>query len=180
MTSIKFLTWNVRGIRDKIKRSAIFGCLKSYRADISVLVETHVTGQLQNALKRPWIGWTYHATHTPYSWWVSILIAKTTPFSFISVQTDPQGRFIFLHCTISGTQYLIMAFYVPPPYTSNLINEGFLFMEKHPTIPVIWLGDFSIVLDPSVDRLQLSRDAQPPNITRFGRTLTEFSLTDTW
>lgn len=98
MASIKFLTWNVRGIHDKIKRTAIFGCLKSYRADISVLVETHVTGQIQIALKRPWIGWAYHATHTPYSRGVSVLIAKTTPFSLILVRTDPQGRFIFLHC----------------------------------------------------------------------------------
>lgn len=179
MTNIKFLTWNVRGLRDRIKRSAIFECLKTYRADISVLVETHITGQIQRALRRPWIGWTYHATHTPYSRGVSILIAKSTPFSCISVRTDPQGRFIFLHCTLSGIQYLIMAFYIPPPYTSTLINEGLLFMAKHPLVPSIWLGDFNMVLDPSMERLQLSRDAPHPNTTRFGRTLTEFSLADT-
>lgn len=99
MADIKFLTWNVRGIRDKLKRTAIFGCLKSYRADITVLVETHVTGQLQLALRRPWIGLTYHAAYTSYSRDVSILIAKTAPFGIISVRTDPQGRFIFLHCS---------------------------------------------------------------------------------
>lgn len=51
LANIKFLTWNLRGIRDKLKRTAVFGCHKSYRADISVLVEMHVTGQLQLALK---------------------------------------------------------------------------------------------------------------------------------
>lgn len=108
MTNIKFLTWNVRGIRDRFKRTAVFGCLKSYRADIIVLVETHITGQLQVALKRPWIGWAYHATHSSYSRGVSILIAKTAPFGIISVRTDPQGRFIFsalyyLWLTIPGS-----------------------------------------------------------------------------
>ena len=40
MANVKFLTWNVRGLRDKVKRSAIFR-LKTYRADIVVLVEMH-------------------------------------------------------------------------------------------------------------------------------------------
>lgn len=86
MATIKFLTWNVRGIWDQLKRTAVFGCLKSYRADIIVLVETHVTGQLQRAIKRPWIGWAYHATHTPYSCGVSIFIAKTTQFGIEMVR----------------------------------------------------------------------------------------------
>lgn len=112
--NIKFLSWNIRRIRDKLKCTTIFNNLKLYRADIIVLVETHATGQLQLALKRPWIGWAFHATHTPYSRGILILIAKTTPFAIISVRTDPQGRYIFLHCTLNGLQYLIMAYYIPP------------------------------------------------------------------
>lgn len=111
---------------------------------------------------------------------VSILIAKTTPFGIISVQTDPQGRFTFLHCTLFGTQYLIMAFYIPPPYTSNLAVEGFLYMAQQPTIPAIWLGDFNMVFNPAADRLQLNPSAQLPSNTCFGHKLTEFWLTDTW
>lgn len=131
MANLKFLTWNIRGIRDKIKRAAVFACLKTYRADITILIETHITGQLQLALKRPWIGWAFHATHSPHSRGVSILVAKTTPFAVITIRTDPQGRFIFLHCTLNGSQYLIMAFYIPPPYKSNLVTEGLLYMAQH-------------------------------------------------
>lgn len=87
---------------------------------------------------------------------------------------NPQGRFIFLHCTLYGMQYLIMAYYIPPPYNSNLVNEGFLYMAQHPTIPAIWLGDFNMILNPAADRLQLSQNAQLPNTTRFGRTLQNF------
>lgn len=84
-----------------------------------VLVEIHVTGQLQLALKRPLIGWDYHATHTPYSRGISILIAKTVQFGIISVHVDPQGRFVFLHGTIYGKPYLILACYIPLPYNSD-------------------------------------------------------------
>lgn len=61
-----------------------------------------------------------------------------------------------------------------------LVNEGFLYMAQHPTVPTIWLGDFNMVLNPSKDRLQLSQNNQLPTTTRLSRTLTQFSLTDTW
>ena len=44
MSAIKFLTWNVRGLREKIKRSAALAFLKKQRADVVVLVETHIEG----------------------------------------------------------------------------------------------------------------------------------------
>lgn len=118
-----------------------------------VLVEIHVTGQLQLALKRPLIGWDYHATHTPYSRGISILIAKTVQFGIISVHVDPQGRFVFLHGTIYGKPYLILACYIPLPYNSAVINAGFLYMAQYPTTPAIWLGDFTMVLNLTMDRL---------------------------
>lgn len=73
-----------------------------------------------------------------------------------------------------------MAFYIPPPYKSNLITEGLLYMAQHPNVPTIWMGDFNMVLNPQKDRTQLSQSAHSPDTTRFGRTLKEFSLTDTW
>lgn len=79
MTDLKFLTWNVRGLRDKIKRTAALALLKSQKADIIALVETHITGLLQVALKRPWVGWVYHSTHTNQSRGVSLLIGQKSP-----------------------------------------------------------------------------------------------------
>lgn len=67
MASLKFLTWNVRGLRDKIKSAAVLAFLKKQRADVMVLVETHVEGRLQMALRRPWVGWAYHSTYTSHS-----------------------------------------------------------------------------------------------------------------
>lgn len=53
MASLKIVTWNVRGLRDRTKRLAALSHLKRMRADILVLVETHVTGQMQLSLKKP-------------------------------------------------------------------------------------------------------------------------------
>lgn len=72
MADVKFMVWNVRGLRDKIKRTAVLRYLKGQKVDIVVLVETHVTGHLQAALKRPWVGWAYHSTHTNMSRGVTV------------------------------------------------------------------------------------------------------------
>lgn len=122
MMSVSFLTWNVRGVRNKIERTAALTFLKSQRADDMVLVETHVTGHLQAALKRPWIGWAYHSTYTNMSRGVSILIAKSTHFELISLQLDRQGRYLFLHATLGGSSLLILACYIPPPYSSEVVT----------------------------------------------------------
>lgn len=114
MAFIKFLTWNVRGLREKIKRTAAFTFLKKQHADVVVLVETHVEGRLQLAHRHPWVGWAFHSTHTSHARGVSILIAKSAHFELCEVSTDPQGCYVFLFAKLYGKPFLILAFYVPP------------------------------------------------------------------
>lgn len=54
MASLKLVTWNVRGLHAKPKGVAVLSHLKSL--DVSILLETHITGQMQLALKKPWVG----------------------------------------------------------------------------------------------------------------------------
>lgn len=102
MADIKFMMWNVQGMQDKIKRTAVLQYLKNQKVDIVALVETHVTGHLQTALKCPWVGWAYHSTHTNMSRGVTVLIAKSTPFELVSVVSDRQGRYLFLQYSTKG------------------------------------------------------------------------------
>lgn len=80
MTNVKLITWNVSGIRACPKRNAVLSYLKAQRADIMVLVETHLTGQLLMTLKKPWVGWVYQAhwvyqvLHTANSRGVAVII----------------------------------------------------------------------------------------------------------
>lgn len=115
MTTLKLLTWNVRGLSNRVKRSAVFTFLKKQRADVVVLAKTHVDGRLQMALKRPWIGWAYHWTHSSQARRVFILIAKSVHFELCDILSDSQGRYIFLSAKIYGESFLILAVYVPPP-----------------------------------------------------------------
>lgn len=181
MASLKLVIWNVRGVRDPIKRSAVFAQLKKQRADVVVLVETHAEGSVQKTLKRPWMGWAYHSVHTTHSRGVSILVTKTTHFELQGSETDPEGRYVFLKVKIHGDPILLLAYYVPPPFQFSTLTKGFDFMAMYPNTPAIWLGDFNTVLDPTLDRLAGSLSTTAPrHPTRFARLLDDFNLVDTW
>lgn len=65
MASLKLLTCNVRGLRDKLKRSGVFSSLKQH-ADILVLVEMHIEGHFANGTKAPldWLGIPLYLYHS--------------------------------------------------------------------------------------------------------------------
>ena len=175
MATIKFLTWNVRGLREKIKRSAALAFLKKQRADVVVLVETHVEGRLC----RPWVRWAYHSTHTSHARGVSVLIAKSVHFELCELLTDPNGRYVFLHAKLYGEPFLLMAFYIPPPFSTTVVLEGFTFMSRNPSVQVIWLGDFNTTLCPALDRLQTTQaSGSSADATKFSKL--HLHLIDTW
>lgn len=146
MASLKLLTWNLRVMNDKIKRSAVFSFLKKQRADIMVLIETHIDGCLQMALKCPWVGWAYHSAYTSHCRGVTVLIAKSIHFELQGSRIDPFGSFVFLHVVVYVEPMLILAMYIPPPFNSTLISEGLGYMALFPAVTAIWLGDFNIAL----------------------------------
>lgn len=180
MSKLKCITWNVRGIRAKPKRNAVL-YLKAQCADIMVLVETHLMGQLMLTLKKPWVGWLYQAPHAANSRGVAVLVAKMAHCTLLMLRSDPQGRFLFLHARINGLELPIMAIYIPPPFQFNVLMEGVSFMPQPTTVPAIWLGDFKNVINREMDRLSLTPPDNPIHShTRFGKLLTDLALVDTW
>lgn len=131
-SKLKCVTWNVRGVRAKPKRNAALSILKNMQAEIIVLTETHLTGQLLSALKKPWVGWLYHAPYTSNSRGIALLVAKTVQFVLLTLKSDPQGRFLFLHAKINGLELLILAVYIPPRSTIMLYMKVLLLCHSFP------------------------------------------------
>lgn len=94
MTPLNVLSWNVRGLNSKIKRSLIFTYIKKYNPHICILHETHLTGSRTLALKKPWVGSHYHSTYSTYSRGVSVLIHKSLPFTLLDLHLDPEGKYV--------------------------------------------------------------------------------------
>ena len=75
-TSIRFLSWNVRGSNSSIKRSKVLSHLKRLNAYVIFLQETHLRDRDQVRLKSPWINDIFHSTFDSKARGVAILVNK--------------------------------------------------------------------------------------------------------
>ena len=89
---ILLMTWNVRGLGDKVKRKAMFKYFDKMKPQVICLQETHMRPDsiyLLNSRKYPM---QYHSTHTSYSRGGSVMISVNITFECIQQQVDREGR----------------------------------------------------------------------------------------
>uniref|UniRef100_A0A803JMS9 exodeoxyribonuclease III n=1 Tax=Xenopus tropicalis TaxID=8364 RepID=A0A803JMS9_XENTR len=153
-TNLKLVSWNVRGMNDKVKRAIILDHLKKLKADIMLLQETHLVGQRVRSLNRSWLGPVFHAEYSTYSRGVAILFRKTTAPKIEKIISDRYGRYIILKITVYTKTIILANIYSPPPGDLTILQTILGKVAELGDHPVYWLGDFNAVPDPTLDRLR--------------------------
>lgn len=153
MTFLRLLSWNTRGLNSPVKRSLVFQFVKTYRPHFCVFQETHLVGKKTFSLKKPWVGYHYHVTHSSFSRGVSILVLKTLPFKLLDLALDPGGRYVVLHALLHNVPWVIVGLYLPPPSSLQILNQITAKIAEFSTENVVILGDFNLVPDAGLDRL---------------------------
>uniref|UniRef100_A0A803JPQ3 Reverse transcriptase domain-containing protein n=1 Tax=Xenopus tropicalis TaxID=8364 RepID=A0A803JPQ3_XENTR len=176
MASYSIVSWNIRGLNSKFKRSLMWSYLKRYPPSILLLQETHLVGQKVLALKKPWVGWSFHASFSTHSRGVSILIRKNIPFELLHLVTDHYGRYVIMACLIANKPITIVNVYVPPPFNVTVLEHIAKKLADLPPAPTCILGDMNQVMDLFWDRLHPTSSG-PTNLTQWANSL---GLTDAW
>lgn len=112
---ITICSWNVRGVKDKVKRQAILSMIDKGRVEILCLQETHLDKDSIKIMDHKKFQIQYHSTHSSFSRGVSILIKSGLAFSCSQSKVDIFGRYIFLYCSIENRKYVLANIYIPPP-----------------------------------------------------------------
>ena len=157
--SLKFniISLNVRGIRNFEKRKSIFNWLMKQTSDICFLQETYSTEDIENQWKKQWPGDIYFAHGSTHSLGVAILIRKSFDFKLQSIQTDKEGRFLFIEATIQDEPFLLVNIYAPNSVTSQSLFfqslTELLCDEQYQGTnhKIILGGDLNITFDPDLD-----------------------------
>ena len=147
------ITCNVRGLSDPVKRRELFIYLRSRKANIAFLQETHSCKKSYKRWRAEWGGEILFSHGESNARGVAILIDRTVNFQKLAVKTDHDGRFIILKAKIGDETYTLVNVYGPnkdePAFYSNLFEEALLL---HDSDHIIVGGDFNTVLDPEMDR----------------------------
>ena len=141
---------NVKGLRNAVKRRAIFNYVRQ-RADIICLQETHseITDEL--FWKAEWGGSIAFSHGERNARGVCILIKKDIQYEQKTVPNNGEGRIVLCDVTTIRGTVSLCAIYAPNrEHTSFFVNMLQTVIEA--TDNVIIIGDFNLALDCCVDR----------------------------
>lgn len=126
--------------------------MRSLKADIIQLQETHFREKTFPILKNRYFPTVYHATNSEAtSRGVSILISANLPWSLIDTIADPGGRFLFLKGMLGGVKVTIVNLYAPNSQQDIFIKKQLNTLRNFSEGQLIVAGDLNVPLIPEID-----------------------------
>ncbi|KAF7644176.1 hypothetical protein LDENG_00226450 [Lucifuga dentata] len=156
--SLSLWSVNARGLRNVIKRKALFLFMKEHKADFCLFQECHSTKKDFNFWTSHWGNQIWLAHGSEYSAGVGIFKNKfdgDTP----ETDLDNLGHFCFLIITLNQMTFTIIS--IIYGYNSSAENHSLIntldtkltqWLHKYPHALIIMGGDFNVVMDNRIDR----------------------------
>lgn len=174
VNSIKFCTFNAKGIHHPIKRKKILSFLKKDKVQIAFLQETHLVYEEHMKLKWDWVGQAYYSSFTSNS------RGFAEPFVLNTCTADPEGRYVLVHGTIYGTHITMMNIYAPNLPPPSFWTRVATVLEGY-KCPLKVLGDdFNCCLDNKLDRSTTNIYRQTNSGAPLVKMLDDINLKDIW
>jgi exonuclease III len=183
LKSIKITSFNVRGLKNKVKRHRVLNYLKSKHPGIIFLQETYSTIGDELIWKNDWKGEIFLSHGTNHSKGVAILITDKIEYCIANTVIDPLGRYILINGTFGGKDMSLLNYYAPTgndkkgqlQYFDQIIP---LISEYHEKL--VFAGDLNVHLNPEIDKKGGKTLQTTAYADRILQTLEEFNLIDVW
>ena len=102
LNTIKFCSWNIRGLQKPAKRGAVLSFLKKEDVSIALLQETHLEDKDLVRLQRNWVGQFFATSYSSFSRGVAILISISIAFKSLNCVKDSHGHYVIVKGILSG------------------------------------------------------------------------------
>lgn len=178
--TLTLVSWNVRGLGNRIKTGKVFSHLNSLKANILFLQETHLCKDKEYKLKPNWISQVYHAPFTTKARGVAILIHKNVPFILKSKVIDPNGRYILISGHIASYPVTLLNVYGPNSDDPSFFHKIFELLPDDKSSHIYIGGDFNCYLDPLVDRTSTNSPATKNTSKTLNNLMTSRNIIDVW
>ena len=181
MQDIKFVSFNVNGLGNPIKRGKVLSKLKKDKVQIAYLQETHL-GEVEHS-KLAKKGGFNHIFSSSYNQGprrgVAILISRTISYEHISEIKDKKGRFVMVICRIEGVLMTLLNLYAPPGSEWPFYKRIFDLMVTQSQGIMVCAGDLNQRLQPHLDAS--AGDMEPKPLARkINLLMNEVGIVDVW
>ena len=147
---VKIITQNVKGIRDRNKRRAIFLHFRK-KADIVCLQETHSDQESVNTWSLEWNSENFWSHGDSNARGVGILVGKQSGIELVDHFANNDGRIVGIQYKEKGELFCLINVYAPNQDDPNFFVSLFSLFESHEGKRIL-VGDFNTVLDKDLDR----------------------------
>ena len=148
--SLCILSLNVNGIRNYLKRRAIFNYCRS-RAQLICLQETHSCKNDEVGWELEWGNKIYFAHGETNARGVCVLIKRGLDIQMVETSSSPEGRYIIMEATYNYHTFMIANIYAPNNDCPSFFGKLFNTVINNADDKII-IGDYNTVLDKQVDR----------------------------
>ena len=178
--TLRFISWNLKGINQTIKRNKVMSHLNLLRGDVFFLQETHLRSSDVNRIKRPWLGHTFHSKFPCRARGAAILVHKNVPFVFSNSIEDRNGRFVIITGILCDLPVVMACVYAPTWDDDHFITSFFSSLPKVDDHYLIIGGDFNLIQNPSLDRSSTTPQALSRSAKVLDTYMTSLGLFDPW
>ena len=176
---IKIISSNCRGLADKNKRKEVMNLFRK-KYSIVCLQDIHISLDNVNTMKSEWGLQCIIAPFKNNSRGVAILFNNDIDFTIHRTIIDVNGNFISTDLTVEDKRFTLTNLYGPntdDPYFYRKVFENIQDLGNESTVIV---GDWNLVLDPSVDLENYKHINNPKAREEVLKYLEYFNLFDIW
>lgn len=182
MENLRLVSFNVNGLRGTPKRRAIFQELRSLKADLCFLQETHSTPADQKIWLSEWAGKGICCHGKSNSKGVAVLFHKDLEPNIHNIIRDPADRYIIFQLHVHQEVYTMINAYAP---TQSEHSEQMTFIQnleeeltKLEVNTLILGGDLNIKMPTA--QISQTGSAGPSYYSRLLEFMDTYNLTDIW
>lgn len=180
-THLKFISLNVGGLNNPVKRVAVLNFLRSQGAQIAMLQETHLVEGDMHRLANRFFKVIAHSSAQNKSKGVAVICRRNLQLKLIDNWSDNKGRIAIAKVHIEHTDIALISLYAPNVFEKSFFDLITKTMLELSNFKFIVGADFNSVVDHSIDRSSLSESLDQKYSSRALRSwIDECGVVDLW
>uniref|UniRef100_A0A670KGI2 exodeoxyribonuclease III n=1 Tax=Podarcis muralis TaxID=64176 RepID=A0A670KGI2_PODMU len=179
LDTLKFLSWNVNGLNEKIKRNKIQKAIRNKKYDVICFQETHIAKRHRHILVNKKLGVEF--VNSDVNKKKGVVIYAKERWEPKQICKDEEGRILGIQLNFRGERINVVSVYAPNAKSTEFFGKlESMLLELEP-YKLILLGDWNGVPTPSIDRSENQRNANRGKLPNsFNELVENLDLIDIW
>ena len=148
---LNIVSYNVRGLNDKMKRAEDFLHIDKFMPDIICLVDTRLKAEVYDEIRNDYNVHCFFNYSERAARGVCILVKNTLPIKVDKIEKDTNGNLVKVECRFDNNIFNIFCIYGPNEVEPEFFENIFSRISTNDTPYNVIIGDFNVTVNAEID-----------------------------